>query len=106
QRLGLSRRVDFVLASAIERAEKPDREMFERALARAGARPEEALHAGDDLEKDVLGARRAGLSSVLVDHAGTHGPGVDRAPDRGAPPGAAASPDPRYDGARVANLFE
>jgi FMN phosphatase YigB (HAD superfamily) len=33
--LRISERVDFVLCSAIERAEKPDAALFERALARA-----------------------------------------------------------------------
>jgi putative hydrolase of the HAD superfamily len=69
--LGLAQRVDFVLCSAIEELEKPDPALFARALERAGVAPHAALHAGDDLEKDVLGARRAGLRSVLVDHAGT-----------------------------------
>lgn len=68
--IGIARRVDFVLCSAIERLEKPDPELFERALARAGVRADEAVHAGDDLEKDVLGARRVGIRSILVDHAG------------------------------------
>jgi putative hydrolase of the HAD superfamily len=67
--LGLGARTDFVLCSALERLEKPDEEFFRRALARAGARADEALHAGDDLEKDFNGALRAGLRAVLVDHA-------------------------------------
>lgn len=70
ERLGLRDLLDFVLASAIERAEKPEPAIFERALARAGVEPASALHAGDDLEKDVLGPRRLGMRSVLVDHAG------------------------------------
>jgi putative hydrolase of the HAD superfamily len=72
ERMGIARRVDFVLCSAIERAEKPDAAIFERALALAGVEPHEALHAGDDFEKDVLGARRVGIRGVLVDHAGVH----------------------------------
>lgn len=68
-RLGLAQRVDFVLCSAIERTEKPERAMFERALARAGVPAHSTLHAGDDVEKDVEGARRAGIEPVLVDHA-------------------------------------
>jgi REG-2-like HAD superfamily hydrolase len=68
--LGVAERVDFVLCSAIEELEKPDPAIFLRALALAGVRPDEALHAGDDLEKDVLGARRVGIRAVLVDHAG------------------------------------
>jgi putative hydrolase of the HAD superfamily len=69
-RLGIGRRVDFVLCSAIERAEKPDPLLFEKALRLAGVRADAALHAGDDLEKDVFAARRVGMRSVLVDHAG------------------------------------
>ncbi len=70
--LGVAQRVDFVLCSAIEELEKPDAEMFRRALERAGVAPDQAVHAGDDLEKDFLGARRAGIRAVLVDHAGAH----------------------------------
>lgn len=72
ERLAIAREVDFMLCSAIERLEKPDTELFTRALARAGVAPHEALHAGDDLERDVLGARRAGLHAALVDHARRH----------------------------------
>ncbi|MBL8863084.1 MAG: HAD-IA family hydrolase [Planctomycetes bacterium] len=71
ERLGVTTRVDFVLCSAIEELEKPDPAIFQRALERAGVAAGEALHAGDDLEKDVLGARRVGIRAVLVDHAGT-----------------------------------
>lgn len=70
QALGVAERVDFVLCSAILELEKPDPEIFLRALQLAGVRPDEALHAGDDLEKDVLGAQRVGIRAVLVDHAG------------------------------------
>lgn len=70
--LGLAERLDFVLCSAEERLEKPDPALFERALARAGVRADEALHAGDDPEKDLAGARRAGLRAVLVDPEGRH----------------------------------
>jgi len=64
--LGLARWFDFVLASASERCEKPDREMFVRALRRAGVRPDEALHVGDHPENDVAGARAAGLQARLL----------------------------------------
>jgi putative hydrolase of the HAD superfamily len=80
--LGLAERVDFAVCSALERTEKPDARIFARALDLAGARPDQALHAGDDLEKDVLGARRAGLRAVLVDHdASLAGLGVPRVRD-------------------------
>ena len=79
--LGVDGRVDFVLASAIEKVEKPDREIFLRACARAGVSPAEALHAGDDPRKDVRGAREAGLSSLRV----LHGAGSREDPETGAP---------------------
>lgn len=70
--LALASEFDFVLCSALERLEKPDAALFARALARAGVAPHEALHAGDDLARDVFGARHAGLHAVLVDHARRH----------------------------------
>jgi len=70
ERLGVARQVDFVLCSAIERLEKPDPAIFERALRLAGVAPREALHAGDHPEKDIAGARAVGLRAALVDHAG------------------------------------
>jgi len=72
--LGLAPAFDFVLCSATERLEKPERALFTRATARAGAPPEDCLHAGDRLDLDVQGALAAGLSAVLVDHAGLAGP--------------------------------
>jgi REG-2-like HAD superfamily hydrolase len=71
--LDISPRVDFVVTSAIERCEKPDPAIWKTALERAEVPADRALHAGDDVEKDLLGARRAGLRSVLVDHHGRHG---------------------------------
>ena len=43
---------------------KPDRRMFEHALERTGARAEESLMIGDNLECDVLGAHNAGIDQV------------------------------------------
>jgi len=83
--LGVSERVDFVLASAIERMEKPAPEIFARACARAGVEPSEAVHVGDDVEKDVRGARAAGLGAVRVDHAGGPRAGIASDPATGAP---------------------
>ena len=66
--LGLLERVDFALVSSLEQAEKPEPEIFERALAQAGVDAGEALFCGNDLEHDVRGAERLGLAAVLVDH--------------------------------------
>ena len=45
---------------------KPSAAYFESALAAIGAAPGEATMVGDDIEADVGGAKRAGLSAVLV----------------------------------------
>lgn len=66
--VGLGSAFDVVLCSARERLEKPDPAIFRAALARAGVPASAALHAGDQPEVDGLGARRAGLDAVLVDH--------------------------------------
>ncbi len=66
-RLGLSRYFNFILSSAVERAQKPDPVIFQRALALAGVKPEEAIHIGDFYEADVLGAREVGITPVLID---------------------------------------
>ena len=65
--LGLIGRLDFVIDSGEEGVEKPDPRIFERAVARAGVKAEEAAYIGDLYSIDVLGARRAGLRPVLLD---------------------------------------
>jgi putative hydrolase of the HAD superfamily len=69
--LGLSAGLDFVLVSALERCEKPEPEIFRRALARAGVDAARAVHAGDDVTRDVHGARGVGILPVLVDRSGS-----------------------------------
>jgi putative hydrolase of the HAD superfamily len=80
ERTGLAELLDGALSSAEVGAPKPGPEIFTRALALAGATPEEALHVGDDLEADVGGALAAGLEPVLIDRDGTleAPPGVRR----------------------------
>ena len=73
--LDLARHFDFVLCSALERVEKPSPAIFDRALARAGVAPDEALHVGDHPRKDVDAARARGLHAIRIDHgARTSGP--------------------------------
>jgi FMN phosphatase YigB (HAD superfamily) len=58
-------------------APKPDPRVFERALAIAGAAPDEAVHVGDKVDNDVDGARAAGVRAVLVQRQGEPPPGVE-----------------------------
>jgi putative hydrolase of the HAD superfamily len=73
--------IDAVVTSAEFGAAKPDPAIFAHALELAGARAKDAVHAGDDVEADVHGARAAGIEPVLVARDGEPGPeGVRRIP--------------------------
>jgi len=45
---------------------KPSKLMFEMALEMAGVRPEDAVMVGDQEETDIVGAKRMGITSVMV----------------------------------------
>jgi putative hydrolase of the HAD superfamily len=47
---------------------KPDINIFQYAFDISGAKPEESLMIGDDIEVDIEGARIAGMDQVLVDY--------------------------------------
>ena len=49
---------------------KPDRAIFEHAMALAGARPEECLLVGDSCSCDVIGAQDAGWTGVWLNRDG------------------------------------
>ena len=66
----ITMRPSDVPTSAEAGARKPAPAVFERALAIAGARAEHAIHIGDSLEEDVIGARRAGVEPVLLSRDG------------------------------------
>jgi putative hydrolase of the HAD superfamily len=70
QRAGLSPLLDGAVASAVVGAAKPDPRLFQAALERAGCGPDEAVHVGDSLDNDVVGARRAGIRAVLLVRSG------------------------------------
>ena len=67
ERSGLRRYFSVICDSQVEGVEKPDRRFFEILVARAGGRPETTLHVGDLYHVDVVGARRAGLQTMLFD---------------------------------------
>ena len=68
--LGWRRFFDALVVSAKVGVEKPDGEIFERALRVAGVERERAVMVGNDLASDVRGATRAGIDAVLVDRRG------------------------------------
>jgi HAD superfamily hydrolase (TIGR01509 family) len=65
--LGLARHLDFIIDSSKVGVEKPDPRIFRLALERAGVTAAEAVYVGDLYSVDVIGARGAGLSAILMD---------------------------------------
>jgi putative hydrolase of the HAD superfamily len=70
--VGLTEHLELVVDSHYEGVEKPDPEIFRRALSRLGVRVERACYVGDIHAIDVQGARRAGLTPVLIDAIGIY----------------------------------
>ena len=69
---GLASSLDVIVDSHLEGVEKPDPEIFRRALVRLGAVAGRTLFVGDIVSIDVVGARNAGLRPVLLDAAGAY----------------------------------
>jgi putative hydrolase of the HAD superfamily len=88
EHLGLSKYFAHVFLSSELGADKPDPEIYRRALRLSGKRPTETMHAGDDPERDWQGATAAGLSifrldrqkNSLLDLLDILGPGARRRP--------------------------
>jgi putative hydrolase of the HAD superfamily len=73
--LGLNQFFDHIVLSTQFGFRKPDPRLFAIACSLLGVPPAEAVYVGNDPEKDVEGAKRAGLKVVLVDrkHNGVDG---------------------------------
>jgi putative hydrolase of the HAD superfamily len=65
--LGLSSNLDIVVTSQDAGFAKPQPEIFQYALRQAGRQPSEVIYVGDQYQVDVLGARGAGMKSILLD---------------------------------------
>jgi putative hydrolase of the HAD superfamily len=64
--LGLASGLELVVLPAQARAAKPDRRIFDFALAALDLPAHAAVYVGDDAEHDVAGARAAGLHAIHV----------------------------------------
>ncbi len=67
ERLGISKYFDHIFVSSEIGADKPDPEIFRRALKFLNLRSESVLHVGDDPERDWQAATAAGLSIFKLD---------------------------------------
>ncbi len=68
--LGLSGYFEIMVISGNEGVEKPNLEIYDRALKRAGVESGRALHVGDSPVSDFKGAMEAGMKAVLLDRWG------------------------------------
>jgi putative hydrolase of the HAD superfamily len=66
-KVGLLEYFDPVVVSGDHGFRKPDPRLFERALARLGAPAAQVLYVGNDMYRDIWGAREVGLTTVMVD---------------------------------------
>ncbi|MFQ6090025.1 MAG: HAD family hydrolase [Candidatus Bipolaricaulia bacterium] len=71
--LKLPQYVDTITYSQEAEVEKPDPRIFHIAMQKAGTGPEESIHVGDRYDADVVGARAAGITPVLIDRENNHG---------------------------------
>ncbi len=65
--LGLPLWLDIIVTSLDAGFNKPQPEIFEEAMRRAGVQPSQAMYVGDQYQVDCVGADRAGMKGILLD---------------------------------------
>ena len=66
QECGLAALCDVIIDSAQVGVSKPEQRIFTLALEQLGRTPQTAAYVGDSFERDVLGARAAGLRTIWL----------------------------------------
>jgi putative hydrolase of the HAD superfamily len=66
-KVGLTGYFDPIIVSGDHGFRKPDRRLFQLALDGMAVTAEHALYVGNDMYRDIYGAREAGLSTVMFD---------------------------------------
>jgi putative hydrolase of the HAD superfamily len=67
KKLGFAPFFDCMIDSHVVGVEKPDPRIFEMALQQLGLPAERCVYVGDNYDRDVIGARGAGLVPILID---------------------------------------
>lgn len=65
---GLDRFFKEVITSEGSNSLKPNKEIFDFAFEKTGAQKEESIMLGDSIEVDILGAMKAGIDQVFINH--------------------------------------
>lgn len=68
--LELARHFEAIVVSARVGFQKPNPGIFQHALDGMNVAPQNAIHVGDSYPADVIGARRVGITGVLIDRHG------------------------------------
>ncbi len=63
---GVDRWFDFSVSAAEVGHQKPHPLVFETAMSKAGAVPEQTVHIGDDEHRDIFGACEAGIRAIWL----------------------------------------
>jgi putative hydrolase of the HAD superfamily len=66
-RVGLLGYFDPIIVSGDHGYRKPDRRLFQLALDQMGVPAADAVYVGNDMHRDIFGAREAGLKTVMFD---------------------------------------
>ena len=77
-RLGLDHLFAFTISAEQLQRPKPHADPFEAALAHAQCHPHEAVHIGDHVEHDVLGAMTAGMHTIWVNRTQEEWPAAEK----------------------------
>jgi putative hydrolase of the HAD superfamily len=70
ERLDIQHRFEIVVSPETFGVGKPDPAIFQHTLAALDVPPERSLYVGDSWDNDVIGARAAGLTPILIDRLG------------------------------------
>ena len=65
---GLDKYFKEIITSEGSSSIKPNKEIFDYALEKAGADPSNSIMLGDSIEVDILGAMNAGIDQVFINH--------------------------------------
>jgi len=69
----LEKYFDYIVISEEIGVEKPDRRIFEHALSVSGQKVGNCLYVGDNYYDDVVGSRKVGMKSLLINRFGNFG---------------------------------
>lgn len=65
---GLDKYFKEVITSEGSSSLKPNKEIFDFAFKRTGAKPTESIMLGDSIDVDIIGAMKAGIDQVFINH--------------------------------------